>query len=294
VVVAKIDSLVVKNLIKYMMKYFAWLPLLICWACTDNGGKKAKKNANPSPDNSLLGGYNLQQYQKVVLPQELDEISGIAYDSASKGLAAVNDEEGQLYFFDPANGEVTNRRKFGKKGDYEELFFAKGSWWILRSDGIFIKFNPPMDSQTVNWPVPQGDEYEAAWHDGATGKIWMLCKKCEAGNNTMTHTNLDTTMLIKMNQALDFHNHPANKKFHASGAAFNPADSMIYLISSPDKKMLRMSGLGLVMDIINLDPAVFKQPEGICFGPDGTLYISNEAAGGNANLLIFKPPTKQP
>jgi uncharacterized protein YjiK len=279
-----------------MMKYFSWLLLVISVNCTDNGPKKVKK-----PSNGLLGQYNLQQYQKVVLPQELDEISGIAYDSASKGLAAINDEEGRLFFFDPANGQVTNRLKFGKKGDYEELFFAKGYWWILRSDGLFLKCNPPADdAQTINWELPQGEEYEAAWYDAATQKMWMLCKKCEGEKNTMTNISqgaANDTMAIfasKRKLPLDFQLLPAEKKFHASGAAYNPADSMVYLVSAPDKKICRMSANGIVMDIQDLDPAVFKQPEGICFGPDGTMYISNEAADGNANLLIFKPQTKQP
>jgi uncharacterized protein YjiK len=266
---------------KYMMKYFFGLLLLtLCVSCTDNGRKKAKK-----PSNGQIGQYNLQQYKKLVLPQELDEISGIAYDSASKGLVAVNDEEGKLFFFNPANGEVSDRLKFAKKGDYEELFFAKGDWWILRSDGVFIQFHPPMEGQTVNWQLPPGEEYEAAWYDAATQKMWMLCKKCE---DTVAET------ATKIQQQLDFHFRPDDKKFHASGAAYNPADSMVYLLSSPDKKILRMSANGVVTDVQPLDPALFKQPEGICFGPDGTMYISNEAAGGNANLLIFKPQNQQP
>jgi uncharacterized protein YjiK len=277
-----------------MMKYFSWLLLLACCACTDNGAKKSNKQDNTAA--ALLGHYNLQQYKKLVLPQELDEISGIAYDSASKGLAAINDEEGQLFFFDPATGKINNRIKFGKKGDYEELFFAQGHWWILRSDGVFIKFNAPIDAQTVNWALPPGEEYEAAWYDAAEEKMWMLCKKCDGDKNTMTsiNRNLQAEITTKVQLQLDFHYHPEHKKFHASGAAFNPADSMVYLLSSPDKKICRISSTGVVMGIQNLDPSVFKQPEGICFGPDGTMYISNEAAGGNANLLIFKPQTKQP
>lgn len=275
-----------------MMKYFFGLLLLtLCVGCTDNGRKKAKK-----PSNGLIGHYNLQQYKKLVLSQELDEISGIAYDSASKGLVGVNDEEGKLFFFNPANGEVTDRIKFAKKGDYEELFFAKGDWWILKSDGVFIQFHPPTEGQTVNWELPQGEEYEAAWYDAATQQMWMLCKKCDGSKNTMTSISGDTTTILttKLQIELDFRFHPDIKKFHASGAAYNPTDSMVYLLSSPDKKILRMSANGVVTDVQPLDPALFKQPEGICFGPDGTLYISNEAAGGNANLLIFKPQNQQP
>jgi hypothetical protein len=33
---------------------------------------------------------------------------------------------------------------------------------------------------------------------------------------------------------------------------------------------------------------MFAQPEGLCFDSKGTMFISNEAAGGSANILEFK------
>jgi len=36
-----------------------------------------------------------------------------------------------------------------------------------------------------------------------------------------------------------------------------------------------------------LDPILFKQPEGLAFDSKGNMYISNEGHGGNANVLLF-------
>jgi hypothetical protein len=46
---------------------------------------------------------------------------------------------------------------------------------------------------------------------------------------------------------------------------------------------------GNIKKMYELDPKLFKQPEGITFTPTGDLLISNEAAlTGSANILIFK------
>ena len=37
------------------------------------------------------------------------------------------------------------------------------------------------------------------------------------------------------------------------------------------------------MELLNKDD--FSKPEGLSFAPDGTLYISNEAGDGPANIL---------
>ncbi len=50
---------------------------------------------------------------------------------------------------------------------------------------------------------------------------------------------------------------------------------------------------GNVKEVYELDPVIYKQPEGITFTPWGDLLISNEAAeSGNANILIFKSKKK--
>ncbi len=43
-----------------------------------------------------------------------------------------------------------------------------------------------------------------------------------------------------------------------------------------------------MLTIKQLDKKTFRQPEGICFDPEGNLFISNEGQGGKANILIFK------
>ena len=78
-------------------------------------------------------------------------------------------------------------------------------------------------------------------------------------------------------------------KFKPSGIAIHPITKELYIISSVNKALVVAGQDGKIKDAYQLDPAVFKQPEGITFTPWGDLLISNEAAEvGSPNILIFK------
>ncbi len=282
-----------------MKRILPSLILCLLLACTSNSHKKEKKEI---PLASLFSGYDLKQFRQLVLAEELNEISGIAYDSNSNTLVTVNDEEGKIFFLDLLTGQIKNMLKFAGKDDYEELFYGPDALWVMVSSGRFIKVKfsnrQVKETQPISFPVPTDGEFEAAWYEAGTGKVWIACKKCKGntpymvgadekadGSTSFTTINLDFSML------------PAGDgkpPFRASAACINPRDGKVYMLSSPDKKILKMTTTGKVQEVIKLDPVVFKQPEGICFSSDGTLYISNEGAGGNATLLIFKPKAQQP
>jgi uncharacterized protein YjiK len=48
------------------------------------------------------------------------------------------------------------------------------------------------------------------------------------------------------------------------------------------------SKVGELLAMAELNPKIYAQPEGICFDPSGTLYISNEGNGNKANILMIK------
>lgn len=77
------------------------------------------------------------------------------------------------------------------------------------------------------------------------------------------------------------------KSFSPSGIAFNPTDGMYYLISSVGKLLFVLDQNSIIQHIEFLDNTYFAQPEGICFGPQNELYISNEGRGLIAKLLKF-------
>jgi len=75
--------------------------------------------------------------------------------------------------------------------------------------------------------------------------------------------------------------------FRPSGIAVHPKTKDFYLISSADKMLIVLNREGDIVAVEKLNEKIFKQPEGICFDPEGDLFISNEKNGGRANIVRF-------
>lgn len=75
--------------------------------------------------------------------------------------------------------------------------------------------------------------------------------------------------------------------FKPSGIAVHPKSNDIYIIGSVGKMMVVLNHTGEIKNLIPLNPKIFWQPEGICFSPDGDLYISSEGRGKAGYILKF-------
>src|SRR5258708_13207532 len=75
-------------------------------------------------------------------------------------------------------------------------------------------------------------------------------------------------------------------KFHPSCIARHPLTRDWYIISSVNKILLILDDHWKVKAGYPLAPSLFKQPERLAFDKKGNMNISNEAAAGNANLLL--------
>ncbi len=77
-------------------------------------------------------------------------------------------------------------------------------------------------------------------------------------------------------------------KFKPSGIAFNPADGFFYLLASVGKWLIVFDKDGKIQATYVIPPEVLLQPEGICFAPNGDLYISSEGQGEKGQILKFR------
>jgi uncharacterized protein YjiK len=76
--------------------------------------------------------------------------------------------------------------------------------------------------------------------------------------------------------------------FHPSGISMHPQTRELYIIASNGKLLVVVDADGNTVAVKSLSSKIFNQPEGICFAPDGTLYISNEGKGSKGNILRFQ------
>jgi len=76
-------------------------------------------------------------------------------------------------------------------------------------------------------------------------------------------------------------------EFKPSAAAINPITQKLFIIASVGKVLVIADKQGEVEQVFRLDPAMYNQPEGMTFAPNGDLYISNEGGEGIATILKF-------
>jgi len=76
--------------------------------------------------------------------------------------------------------------------------------------------------------------------------------------------------------------------FSPSGIAIHPTTYQIYILSSQGKTLSIFDSSKKLVAIIFLNKKEHLQPEGICFSPDGDLFISNEGKGiSGAKLMHY-------
>ena len=91
---------------------------------------------------------------------------------------------------------------------------------------------------------------------------------------------------------IEFFDSEEDFSFSPSAIAINPLTGNIYVTSSVGKMLLILDPEGQIMHIEKLSKKVHPQPEGLCFAPDGALYISNEGKGDHDGMIYrfnYKP-----
>lgn len=257
------------------------------------------------------------------LPGNLNEISGISFYQDSK-IACIQDEHAMIYIFSMKEEQITSIIDFGKSADYEDIAVVEDDVYVLRSDGTLIMIKNFEANQRevikIDTRLKARNNTEGLFFDENSNSLLIACKESPSINKEELYDgfkaiykfDLESNMLIeKPVYLLDlsvidsvkttgtvekFFIETARKlmltanggRFYPSGIAIHPFDTEdIYIISSIGKLLIILNRQGLIMDIIELDQAIFNQPEGICFSDNGDLFISNESGGGNANILKF-------
>ena len=245
-------------------------------------------------------GYDLSNGEKIKLPLELDEISGIAYYHKDSSLLAINDEFGWLYKIFITHPKEIQKWKFSPGADFEDLVLFDSSFFVLKSSGNILVFKfTSSDSLLLSehiFPFGSGNEFEVLYYDPGLKKLVLLCKDCESDKKKFLSSYLFDPEVARFeeNKATIDVNHIAELlgedklKFKPSAAALHPVTHELYMVSAVNNLLVIADENGLAKEVHKIDPLKFKQPEGISFAPGGDMYISNESAEqGLANVLVF-------
>ncbi len=255
---------------------------------------------------------------KFKLKDKLDEISGLTYWGPKK-LAAVQDEDGKIFIIDTKKEEVIKDFSFHNDGDYEGIELVDGDIYVLRSDGDIYKLKGEDDDKAKKYETILGskNDTEGLGYLPSENTLLIACKASPSNDKksfsyarAIYKFDLETKtvdeipfLLIDLNEVKKYLKESAltrfarefasmfdpagDKCFQPSGIAVHPITKDIYIISSVGKLLIVYSAEKELLFVEQLDGEIFKQPEGICFSPDGTLFVSNEARNGKANILQF-------
>lgn len=271
--------------------------------CKSQGDKKSQKERDNEYKNTET--YNFAEPKIIKLPPALDEISGIAYYAKDTSVFAIIDEYGILFKIPLMRPSDIMEWNFDKPRDFEDIVLRDSVFYVLVSNGDIdiLKFkggNIRIDKIDFPNASKKANEFESLYFDSALNRLILMCKNCEADkkDKISSYSLNDSTNVYEdftpLETAAIFEKKGVKKEsIRPSAAAINPITKELYIISSINKLIIISNARGAITEVIHLNPKIYKQPEGMCFTPDGDLIISNEiGSGGNADLLLLKNKKK--
>ncbi len=277
----------------------ATLSLFVTFIALSCMGKKENVVTGPP-------GYNLSKPKKYSMPDNLQEVSGIAFNKGDSAFVyAQQDEDGKLFKV-PLGTKDETKTKFAGKGDYEDVSILNNWAILLKSNGDLFSFplSETKNLETTNVKesiglIPKG-EYEGLFADETTGQVYVLCKNCKEDKGSKLTTGYiltfqnDGTLKSKNSFKVDASkmDQLSGKKkgsFHPSALAIHPITKEWYIVSSVNKALVVLNAKWQVKSVHHLSTNEFNQPEGIAFDKIGNLYISNEGSETQSgNILRFE------
>ncbi len=260
------------------------------------GCELKKKNQEQQKDatfQSINLPYNFDApSEKYDLPDKLKEISGLSYYKPNQ-LICVNDEEGKIFIYDINEKKIIDENPFGKGGDYEGVEVVGEEVFVLKSNGKLKSFKIGVAfEREIDCSEPEVIEYEGLGYDPKSKYLLLVAKERikEVDDKKMVYAyDFDRKILFKhiaipQEQVID---DAKGKDFRPSGIAVHPKTGQTFILASNGKKLLILSEKGQKEALISLNPKTYRQPEGICFAPNGDLFISSEGKKGDGYILRF-------
>ncbi|KHJ36590.1 hypothetical protein PBAC_32350 [Pedobacter glucosidilyticus] len=287
------------------------IPLLISslliTSCTNSSLKKKKAQA-------VKKSY-IKNFETINLDYQLKEISGITFINDSL-IAAIEDENGIVYFLDLIEKKVVRKLIFQEPGDFEDITKVKNDLFIINSKGSLTQIVSFKDKRPEviqhNTAFKKKNDIESVVYDEAQHQLLIAVKaKDLKGNedkkavytfsltdfkvNEEPYLNMSHQKILaifegdrweELSKAFlkKLGNENLNKVFSPTAMAIHPQDKDLYILSSTNNFIVVIHQQE-IKQVISLLGNAFTQPEGMAFNSKGELYISNEGKKLSGNIL---------
>ncbi|MFD2521505.1 SdiA-regulated domain-containing protein [Emticicia soli] len=257
------------------------------------GPSKTENKEEKNAETSVTPAYDFTHpAQEMKLAKSLKEISGLSYYKDNL-LMCINDEEGKVFIYDFAKEAIIDEIKFGKAGDYEGIELVGEQVFVMKSNGKIKVLSLKNDSEReIDCTNEDVVEYEGLGYDASTNSLLIATKEHTKTKDqekmiysySLAKQELNKRLIITKNMVTGQN---GKADFRPSGIAVHPLTNDIYIVASQGKKLLVLTKEGAKKSLIELDDKLFRQPEGICFTPDGNLYIASEGGDKKGYILSF-------
>jgi uncharacterized protein YjiK len=305
------------------MKSFAFrLVLLIVGVSSSLYAPAQDGQATTDSTSQFTWAYDFDEPEAVFeLENELDEISGLSIVPGRNLLAAVQDEEGDIYLLDKNTGKLLEQHDFWKDGDYEGVEVVNDCYFAVKSSGTLyeVQHIGKENQKTEKYNEFLNDDYdvEGLAYDPKHQRLLLACK-AKSGDGPQfdfkkaiyafdlatkklleepallisiedIQDYLDTSPTIrKLEKIVEFFSPNQSKfVFSPSAIAVHPQTGHWYILSTAGNTLVVLDPDGSILHIEKLKKKMHPQAEGICFDTDGTLFIANEADGGTARIYKY-------
>jgi uncharacterized protein YjiK len=254
---------------------------------------------------ATLSRYDLTQRaaDRWELPKALQEISGLAVDSAGR-IFAHDDEQAIIYQIDPATHRVVKRFSFGLpalRGDFEAIAIVGHQVILTTSDGVLYAGREGRDGESVPY-VTQATgvgsycEVEGMAYEAAGRALLFACKtprtQALVGRLAILRWSLDRKALdprpwisIRLSEVT---RQLKGQGFHPSELLRVPGNGHYLVLSGREHAIAEITQSGEVVAVAHLRRRDHRQAEGLALAPDGTLLVSDEGAGQRGTVTAYR------
>jgi uncharacterized protein YjiK len=285
--------------------FVIFLSMAACNNASEKQDNKEEHSGSPESSNAIALNYDLNKPEiKWTLPPDMKEISGITWID-NQHLLAIEDLHPNLYLFklgDQATIEkvIPFAPERDKKFDIEDVTIADGVVYALWSHGKIFKianWNSKPQTTEIKTFLTKENNTEGICYDPVSHQLLVACKNESDVEDEKKSTRAIYSFNLKTDQLnedpfllihkKDFKAAEGEKlDFYPSAVAVHPLNHNIYVLSTRGTKCLaEYTHDGKLTGFEFIDPNEMIQPEGLCFAPDGTLYISTEGKHGTPPVL---------
>jgi uncharacterized protein YjiK len=241
------------------------------------------------------------------LAPDLLEISGNTWVD-NNHLLVIEDLHPNLYLLKLNADSATIEKKVpfmeetpGEKFDVEDVTIVNNTVYAIWSHGAILKvtnWQGKPEMKEIKTFLSKENNTEGICFDPVTNNLLVTCKNESDVEDEKKSTRAVYEFDLKSDSLKSepfmlIHKKDLEKQagekleFYPSAIAVHPVTHDIYILSTKETKCMAVfKHSGELISVEFIAKELLPQPEGICFAPDGTLYISTEGKQGHPGYLF--------